>query len=370
MIAPWRRLLTAAWRLRSLVHKRGPAGWRLIDSPWRRRPPAHRRHGPRRPVPPARVLEPYRRKHLKRSRRRPAWRWTRWLLAAYVPAALALTTARRRLHVRPVITLGVVTVTPLAVAALTPRGRVRYAAVGMAYMWVFKVTWELPSDDPDKLRDRVQVRYPIRIDGALGGGVPPTLRLQRALRDPSRVTALDRAVALIYASWFVPHAVLGYVWLRHPEYVPRAAGRLAASYQVTTPFYALLPTAPPWWASEIRGEMGGEVQRVLRHVVRDLRGRPHEESSDGPGNPWGSMPSDHIASAAITAMGLSEMGPVYGALGWAYVVLAGFSVVYLGEHYVVDVLAGLALAETIRLAEPVVSPLVRDVARRLEWLAP
>ncbi len=364
------KLATAVWHLRSTARKRGPAGWRLIDAPWRPRRPAHRRHGPRRPSPLARVLGPHRRKHLKASRRRPVWRWMRGLVAVYVPAAVAVTTARKRLGVPPAVTLGVVSATPLAVAALTPRGRVRYAAAGMAYMWVFKVTWELPYDDPDELRDRVRVRYPIRVDSVLGGGVPPGLRLQRALRDPSRVTALDRAVAVVYGSWFLPHAVLGYVWLRHPEYVPRAAGRLAASYQITTPFYALVPTAPPWWASEIGGEMGGEMQRVLRHVVRDLRGKPRQESAEGPGNPWGSMPSDHVASAAITAMGLSELGPVYGALGWSYVALASFSVVYLGEHYVVDVLAGLALAELIRLAEPVVSPLVRHVAHRVERLAP
>ncbi len=82
------------------------------------------------------------------------------------------------------------------------------------------------------------------------------------------------------------------------------------------------------------------------------------------------MPSDHIASAAITAMGLSEVSIAYGALGWTYVLLAGFSVVYLGEHYLVDVLAGLAVAEAVRLAEPLLNPLVRRLAHDLERFAP
>lgn len=43
-------------------------------------------------------------------------------------------------------------------------------------------------------------------------------------------------------------------------------------------------------------------------------------------------------------MGLAEVSAAYGALGWTYVVLAGLAVVYLGEHYVVDVVAGLAVA--------------------------
>jgi membrane-associated phospholipid phosphatase len=292
-------------------------------------------------------------------------------MAAFAAGAVGLTAARRRLHMPPAMTLPVASAAPLAVAAAMPRGRWRYVAVGATYMWVFKVSWELPYDRPEKLRKRLQVDYPVRLDSLLGGGAPPTLRLQRALRDPPRVTALDRAVTLIYGSWFVPHLVLGWVLLRHEQFIPRAGGRLAAAYHLTTPFYWLVPTAPPWWASENEGRMEGEVERVRRHVIRSLIGKPRKEGEDPKGgNPWGSMPSDHIASAAITAMGLAEVGPVYGALGWSYVALASFAVVYLGEHYLVDVIAGLAVAEAVRLGEPIVNPLARRFTRELERLAP
>jgi len=69
-------------------------------------------------------------------------------------------------------------------------------------------------------------------------------------------------------------------------------------------------------------------------------------------------------------MGLAEIGPLYGVLGWTYVALASFAVVYLGEHYVIDVIAGLAVAEAVRRGEPVVNPLVRRLARNVERLAP
>jgi membrane-associated phospholipid phosphatase len=94
--------------------------------------------------------------------------------------------------------------------------------------------------------------------------------------------------------------------------------------------------------------------------------RPPPKDGVGPGNPWGAMPSDHISSAAITAMGLAEVGPVYGAIGWTYVAAATFAVVYLGEHYLIDVLVGLGVAEFVRLCEPHVAPLVRAVAHALE----
>ncbi len=275
---------------------------------------------------------------------------------------------RKRLGVRQAVALPVASLAPLAVAAVTPRGRLRYVAVGATYMWVFKVTWELPYDNPEELRERLHVDYPIRADSLIGGGIPPTLRLQRALREPGRVTALDRAVTVIYGSWFVPHLVLGWILIRHEQFVPRATGRLAAAYHLTTPFYWLVPTAPPWWASESEGRMGRGVERVTRHVIRDLRNKPRLEVDETPGNPWGSMPSDHIAAAAITAMALAEVNVVYGVLGWTYVALASFSVVYLGEHYLIDVLAGLAVAEVVRLGEPLVIPLVRRLAQDLERL--
>ncbi len=266
------------------------------------------------------------------------------------------------------MTAPLITAAPLAVAAATPHGKLRYIAVGATYMWLFKVSWELPYDRPERLRERLRVDYPIRLDSFVGGGLPPTLRLQRALRDPPRVTTLDKAVTVIYGSWIVPHLLLGWLLLRHEDLVPRAAGRLAAAYQLTTPFYWLFPTAPPWWASEQEGRMGGEVERVRRHVLHSLAGRPRKESDDarGDGNPWASMPSDHVASAAITAMGLAEVSAAAGALGWTYVALAAFSVVYLGEHYLVDVIAGLAVAEAVRRGEPLVNPLVRRVAGELE----
>ena len=65
-------------------------------------------------------------------------------------------------------------------------------------------------------------------------------------------------------------------------------------------------------------------------------------------------------------MSLSEISLAHGAIGWVYVAGAAFAVVYLGEHYVVDVLAGLALAELVRRAEPLAAPVVRAVVYALE----
>ena len=98
----------------------------------------------------------------------------RWVVAGFVPVAVTLVVMRRRLGVSQAMALPVASLVPLAAAAVTPPGKGRYVAVGAAYMWVFKVSWELPYDTPEKLRERLHVDYPIPIDSLIGGWMPPT----------------------------------------------------------------------------------------------------------------------------------------------------------------------------------------------------
>ena len=75
------------------------------------------------------------------------------------------------------------------------------------------------------------------------------------------------------------------------------------------------------------------------------------------GNPLAAMPSLHFATSVMAARVLSETGPVAGAIGWGYAGTLGVALVYLGEHYVIDLLAGAALAESVRrLAGPLARP--------------
>ncbi len=318
---------------------------------------------------------------LLRRRRSGGWRVVRWPFLGYTAAVVGLSYSRRRLGLPRPPMVPLVSTAPLAVAAALPRGKGQYAAVWAAYVWLFKVAWEIPYDRPDKLRPRLRVRYPIRIDSLLGGGEPPTLRLQQALRDPPRLTVLDKALtAVYYGLWLAPHAALGWILWRHEDRFPRAAGRLAGVYHLTTLGYWYLPTVPPWWASEKEGEMDGAVQHVTRAVTLGLRERLSGKDADrlrradedddhlSEGNPWGSMPSDHLASAAITARSMAEINAVAGTVGWASVAVIGFTLVYLGEHYVTDVVAGLALAEAVWRAEPSLRPLVRSVVLALRSL--
>jgi membrane-associated phospholipid phosphatase len=86
------------------------------------------------------------------------------------------------------------------------------------------------------------------------------------------------------------------------------------------------------------------------------------------GNPLAAMPSLHFATSVSAAHVLAETGVAAGSLGWTYTLLLGLALVYLGEHYVVDLAAGLALAEGVRSGAPAAAPLARRLIRAVEGI--
>jgi membrane-associated phospholipid phosphatase len=80
------------------------------------------------------------------------------------------------------------------------------------------------------------------------------------------------------------------------------------------------------------------------------------------------MPSLHFATSVMAALLLAEVGPVAGALGFTYTATLGFALVYLGEHYVVDLLAGTALTLAVRRWGPGAGPAIAGVGRAVAAL--
>jgi hypothetical protein len=289
-------------------------------------------------------------------------------------AAFVVPLRRHRLRAHPALTTAAVAAGPFALAVLAPRTRTRDAVLYALQMWAFTVAHELPFDDPEALRRRLKIRYPITADRALGLGQLPNVRLQRALSPEGEVAPKDRVLAWVHWVWFFqPHLALAWILARDEERFPRAARQMAATYDLGCTLYFAVPTAPPWWASE-QGYTGDErVRRIMVDVGEDFWGRawPRLYDSLG-GNPWAAMPSLHFASSLMAALLLSESSRGAGAVGWAYAASLGFALVYLGEHYVTDLAAGAALVAVVRRGEPHAEPLalrLSALAQRLERLA-
>ena len=259
---------------------------------------------------------------------------------------------------------------PAALVLAARPSRLRGAAVYALQMWAYLAHYDMPDDDPELIARRLKVRYPIAADRVFGLGEIPTVRLQRALGRPGEVRPHDTALAWLHWSWFiVPHGTVVYTLLRYPEKFGGAATRIAATFDAGVVFYWVLPTAPPWWAGE-----NGYLQPVRRIMVEagsEFWGGLWQRLYDSLGrNPFAAMPSLHFATSVTAAHVLSDLGPVEGALGWTYAIALGFALVYLGEHYVIDLAAGLALAEAVRLAAPRLEPAARAIAGRLRALEP
>jgi membrane-associated phospholipid phosphatase len=241
-------------------------------------------------------------------------------------------------------------------------------------MWAFTVAHELPYDDPERLRARLRTRYPIAVDRAIGAGHLPNSRLQGALARLPRVGAVNKILTWTHWLWFAePYVSLALILVRHNERFPRAARQMAAVFDLGCALYFLVPTAPPWWAAENGLTGDDEVRRIMVEVGEPTWGRAWERMYDAlGGNPWAAMPSLHFATSLTAALSLSEAGKVEGAMGWTYAGTLGFALVYLGEHYVTDLIAGALLVAAVRRGERLAEPLVRGVnggLQRLERIA-
>jgi membrane-associated phospholipid phosphatase len=289
-----------------------------------------------------------------------------------VAVGVAAPIARRRIRLRPPVVAGLAAAAPFALCVAVPRSRKRDVVACALQMWAYLSLYEMPNDDPEALERRVHVRYPVVIDRALGLGQLPGVRLQRALaHSGGKLGRLDAVLVWAHWVWFVvPHTTLAYLLLFRRSRFERSAVLVYAVFDLGVLVYWVLPTAPPWYASRL-GVI--EADPALRRLMVEQgqafwRDRWEPLYSLLAGNPLAAMPSLHFATSVMAAFVLADAGPVEGAVGWTYALTLGFALVYLGEHYVVDLLAGLGLVLGIRRLERPLTPALRSVGRAVAAL--
>jgi PAP2 superfamily len=300
-------------------------------------------------------------------------RVTAWALVA---AGTAAPLARRRLRLRPGRALAMAALAPpSAYVAMRPSRR-RDLAVILLNMWAYTAAYKLPHADPDQQAARTHIEYPVTVDRWLGLGATPTARLQRTFAAAGEVNRFERALVWCHWTWFlVPHASVGYVLARRPERFYSAAARMYAVFDVGAVFYWAIPTAPPWWAAThgARADAAPRREPIRRMMIeygQSFWGERWNALYDllG-GNPLAAMPSLHFATSLMAAHLLSEVDPVAGTVGWVYAGMLGLALVYLGEHYLIDLIAGAALTEAVRKAAPGAGRGLAPVAAGLRALA-
>src|SRR5215213_107539 len=191
----------------------------------------------------------------------------------------------------------------------------------------------------------VAVHYTPQIDAErfFFFGHLPTIWLQQHLHHGTGL--LEVFSILMYLSHFVvPGLLASLIWLYWPGrgFGDLLFGILLVSLLGEITFF-LAPTAPPWMA----GDMGyvPHVDHVIKQGLYDLGLDSIAERKDAAGsyNLVAAVPSLHAAWPVIGLLVIRKHGLpnwLFGAQALQALGVA-FAVVYAGEHYAVDVMAGV-----------------------------
>ena len=176
-------------------------------------------------------------------------------------------------------------------------------------------------------------------------GQVPTLLLQQAFYQPghfhqSHVSWYDIAATMFYFLHFAFPLGLGYLfWVVDRRTFLRFSRSLIAMSFAAFVFYLLLPVAPPW-------KVLSSVVKIIDHTLpsfTDIPGIPVPATVYHwlTPNQYAAMPSLH---AAYPLLGTLFALRLWGRRAWpalVYTACVWLSIVYLGEHYVVDIIGGV-----------------------------
>lgn len=197
----------------------------------------------------------------------------------------------------------------------------------------------------DETRVPLRTDAVTRIERAMFLGNTPTLWLQKHLFDPFSLGWYDYATTFVHWSYFfVPHLAAIIIWRRNPTLFTRYLVATVLLLGAGLLVYFLAPAAPPWLTTDTAPQP--DTYRVMANVGREINSSLYDRTNSvvGDSNPVAAMPSMHQAITFLVALFAMRAGGWLRIAGILYAIAMGFSLVYTGEHYVVDVLIGSALA--------------------------
>lgn len=191
---------------------------------------------------------------------------------------------------------------------------------------------------------KVQVESLVNIERALFGFIP-TERLQDLLYQAGRVSWYDWLALISYFLHFpLPLMLAFFLWLKDKaQFNKFIIALLVVSFSGFITFL-LIPAAPPWYAAE-KGLI--EVEKIINIIISQVGwswnlSYFYEQLNP---NPVAAMPSLHAAWPYLSFLALWRYSKKIALFFLPYPFIVWFSIVYLGEHYVIDVIAGVVYAQ-------------------------
>jgi membrane-associated phospholipid phosphatase len=223
----------------------------------------------------------------------------------------------------------------------------RYRAYAVAFLpygaaWlIFTVLRSLADETPIPLRTTAVTA----IERKMFFGTEPTIWLQNQLFDPRHISWYDYMTTFVHWSYFfVPHIAAILIWRSRPDLYRRFLMTMTITLGVGLLVYFLAPAAPPWLTADQAPQQ--DIYRVMANVGRQINSSLYDRTYSviGDSNPVAAMPSLHTAITFMLFLFARHYGRKIGLLALAYSLLMVFSLVYTGEHYVLDTLVGAAIA--------------------------
>jgi membrane-associated phospholipid phosphatase len=179
------------------------------------------------------------------------------------------------------------------------------------------------------------------LDRTLFNGYQPTLVLQAAVGKLSDADVFEDVGSAVYAMHFLlPIAVGAWLWAKDRVAFRNFGLTLVVLCALAFATYVVAPTAPPWLAQPA----------AVRHLIEETVQRSSIPSSlvwlyaQHDYNLYAAFPSLHAGFPVVAAAAAWSQNRKIGALLWVWAVIVWIAVVYLGEHYVADVIGGVVYA--------------------------
>jgi hypothetical protein len=194
-----------------------------------------------------------------------------------------------------------------------------------------------------KLQLPVYTTYVLNLERKLFGSVP-SVTLQNFLLRPDSAgnySWLEKILTVFYGSHFIAFLLVGFlIWL----YRPALFSRYKMSFYLLTGlgifFYAVVPTVPPWMASQQFGLLPPLTRFntiLFNFAIPDI-------SNGFDTNPIAAMPSLHAAFPIMCSLLLWKAFKWKSLPFHLYTFVILFTIIYTGDHYVMDAVAGMVLA--------------------------
>ena len=268
-------------------------------------------------------------------------RMIRVVLLSLAALLLLFIVFQRFLFLPKMLMVGLIFLAAFLAGRLKPL--VRDWFVFMAFLYLFDILRGAIYILTCKLQLPVRALYVLDVEKALFGGVP-SVALQNALLRPDPLgsfTWFEKTLTVCYGSHFIAFLLVGFIiWLSRPADFALYRNSFYGLIFVGVSIYALVPTVPPWMAASQFGLLPALTRFnaiLFNFAIPDL-------TSGFDTNPVAAMPSLHAGFPILCCLLLWRLYRWKGAPFYVYSLAVLFAIVYSGDHYVTDILAGLVLA--------------------------